>query len=232
MRVLGIDVETTGLEAGEDHIIEIGAVLWDTEAAKPLSMVSETIISNKELSEEIQGITGITPEQVKPPIAKPIGNVLYEVECMAHQAERYVAHNAEFDRQFLEYAAHHFEFPWVELPWIDTITDVPYPDKITTRKLTFLAAEHGFLILDAHRALFDVMAMLRVTSHYDWDKILWLADSPTIKVIGKQKFEDNHLVKAKGFRWDGEAKRWGKEVKKVLFDEECKTYDFPYEVGV
>jgi DNA polymerase III epsilon subunit-like protein len=36
MRVLGLDVETTGLSFETDHVTEIGCVLYDVEQKKPL----------------------------------------------------------------------------------------------------------------------------------------------------------------------------------------------------
>lgn len=228
--ILALDVETTGFEAGKDHITEIGAVLWCPVDAKPINILSETIQTSVKLTKEIIDITGITQEMVEPPIAKPIVHVLDSVAELAGRASYYMAHNAEFDRGFLEYAANVFECPWVDLPWIDTMEDIPYPPGIKSRKLEYMCGEHGFLNPFSHRAVFDVLAMCKMTGRYDWEEIKRLTASPVVELRGLQKFQDNHLAKAKGFRWDGERKWWVRRVKKIFFEEEAKSYDFPYKI--
>ena len=65
--LLGIDVETSGLEPKVDRIIELGACTFDWDTKMPMQILSELIdpkMENDEfkLPEEITKITGITDE--------------------------------------------------------------------------------------------------------------------------------------------------------------------------
>lgn len=232
MIVIGCDVETTGLNAETDKIIELGACIYCFERKKPLAMLSYTIDLNEPLSDEIKAITGITQEELEPPLSTPISSALYDFlgMCDYPKATHLMAHNAPFDKAFLMNAISRAGFGMPELPWIDTCTDVPYPDHITTRKLTYLAPEHGFIVNHAHRALFDTLAMCKIASFYPFEEIAKLAASPNVRIEGRQKFQDNQLVKERGFRWDGEAKKWFKNVKECNLEKEIASYDFPYKV--
>lgn len=226
MIVLGLDLETTGLNPVTDQIIEIGAVVWDVGQKKPLKLMSELIQSNVPVSEEITEITGITNEDLKKhAITLPEG--LQRLADLMRECRYFVGHNGrEFDKLFLERAAGECGLT-LDLPWIDTIQDIPYPDTISTRKLTHLCAEHGFLNPFSHRAVFDVLSMLEVFSKYDFSEIEKYQKSPDMKLIAKVSYDDREKAKRAGFRWDPQGKSWYKKVK------ECQmpslSFDFPVE---
>lgn len=216
--VLGIDFETTGLvpENDKDVIIEVGAVLWDWAYDKPVAMISETVIleDGRELRKEIQDLTGITPIMVQAPIAKPEAAVLGDIFRLASVASAYMAHNAKFDRAFLEAAAARNFLDIPKLPWLCSIADIPYPAKFKARQLSHLAADHGFLSPWSHRAVFDVLTMFSTTKHYTLEAIKEFAASPTVRLIGKFPQSQNDAGKANGFRWDPDCRQWYREVKK------------------
>ena len=125
-----------------------------------------------------------------------------------------VAHNgAAFDKLFFDNECARYDLPMYYRPWIDTQNDIEYPESITTRKLMHLAAEHGFLNPFSHRAVFDVLTMLKVLSCYDIEQVIAYSKIPTIKVRSLQKFEDNEQAKARSFRWDGDRKIWWRTLK-------------------
>lgn len=226
MYLLGIDLETTGLDPKQNDIIEVGAILWDANQTKPVRLMSELVQTNQVISPEITEITGLTNEDVSR-FGKAPEVVLGQLKSLAENAQYIVAHNGrEFDRLFLE----RYWQQWgseVSLPWIDTVTDVPYDDKITSRKLTHLCAEHGFLNPFAHRAVFDVMSMLKVLSHYEFSVVETFSRSPTLKLVAKVSYDDREKAKKAGFRWDPAGKVWFRTVK------ECQLpslqFEFPTE---
>ncbi len=232
--LLGVDVETTGLEAADDKdvITEVGAVLWDVPTCRPLAMLSATIALEpaRELTEDIQRLTGITPEMVAAPIGRPETEVLVELMRLAELAGWYVAHNAPFDRSFLTAAAERNFLELPQRPWIDTSADVPYPAGMQTRKLVHLAAEHGFLNPLAHRAVFDVLTMLKLVGRYPFEEITAIAKSPPVLLVGRHAFEQNNLAKACGFRWDASRKEWTRLVKWAQLPQLKADIAVPYVV--
>lgn len=233
MRLLGIDVESTGLSIESDRIIEVGAAVWNTEDGTPTALFSSLVwdTSYPALTEDIQFLTGIRQEDLIA-FGKLPNTILLHIIAMAREYEvsAFVAHNGtDFDRPMLlaEVARGGELGPKLpELPWIDTSVDIEYPKHMQTRKLSYLAAEHGFLNPFAHRALFDVMTMLKVMSHYSAEKILASALQPSVKIQAHtvKPWEDNYAsvneAKARGFRWHGETKQWIKNVKAHKLEEE------------
>ena len=226
MIVLGVDLETTGLNPATDRIIEIGAVVWDVNQKKPLKLMSELIQSEVPVSDEITRITGITNEDLESHAITLQEGMKRLVELMK-SCSYFVGHNGrEFDRLFLEKAAGECGVE-VNLPWIDTIQDIPYPDTIGTRKLTHLCAEHGFLNPFSHRAVFDVLSMMEVFSRYDFSEIEKYQQSPEMKLIAKVSYDDRDKAKRAGFRWDPQGKTWFKKVKECQLP--AMSFDFPVE---
>ena len=86
------------------------------------------------------------------------------------------------------------------------MTDVPYPETIATRKLTYLAADHGIVNPFAHRALFDVITMMQTCVE------LFRKRNPTAVFPEPECRSHPHGVmtreaaKQMGFRWDGQNK--------------------------
>ena len=114
--------------------------------------------------------------------------------------------------------------------WIDTRVDVPYPDNIKTRKLTYLAAEHGFANPFQHRALFDVLTMLKIMGLYNMEDILFFAKQETVRVIAHVSFQQKQLAKDRGYHWDGEAKIWFLDMKKSKSLKEENEAGFPVTI--
>lgn len=229
MKVLGLDFETTGLHSTTDRVIEIGAVVWDTETGRPQAMFSELVKYDGSLSSEIVKITGITDTMLKDYGRDPKSSFQY-LWSLIQSCEYVVAHNAPFDRGFLENELRHFEIAsdFSEVQWIDTLTDVPYPDSIGSRKLTYLAADHGFLNSNAHRALFDVLTMLNIFQRYSINDITLRAKSPNVQVIAKVSFEEKEKAKKLGFRWNKDDKIWFKDFK--MMDLETQNFPFEFEI--
>ncbi len=234
MLVCGLDVESTGLGIGEDEIIEIGLVLWDTDKHKPLEMFSQLVKPQfVTVSKEITKITGILPNDVEN-YGIEFGAIINVVNEYFTKAEAIIGHNSTaFDKPFLEADCLRKGQSLCVKHWIDTSSDLPFPEKIKTRNLVHLAAEHGFLNPFAHRALFDVLTMLKVLSFYDFGKVLALSKEPSfvIQAMCEKPWEDGgkstEEAKANGFRWDGKTKRWLKTIResqRIPEMEKAKLY--------
>ena len=230
MIVLGLDFETTWTDpvnTAEARIIEIGAVLWDTDTNKPLDMMNVLINEEHHRDPKLVTLTGITQDMLS-----DHGVLLFQgleqLSEMAGKAEYVVAHNGnDFDKPILDHELERVGHkPWVRT-WIDTRIDIPYPDHIKTRKLVYLAAELGFANPFAHRALFDVLTMLKVMSMFDIKDIIELAKQPTVTCIARVSYADKQLAKDRGYYWDGDNKRWFKKMKKgqALVEEQQAEFN-------
>jgi len=228
MLVAGFDTETTGLDVEKDHIIQLGAVLWDTKATTKKAKIKLDVLihddSIPELTEEVTGIHGITNNDlVKYGVTFKVAfDLLHDI---FKRAELIVAHNGTlFDKPI--YVANCLRqgiTPVTEgkqpTLWADTYCDIEYPTHIQTRKLTHLAAEHGFINPFPHDALCDVMTMLKLADLYSWDEIVRYALAPTLIVKAEVTFSQKDLAKKQGFKWNADTKLWLKSIKEFQFFE-------------
>jgi hypothetical protein len=141
-----------------------------------------------------------------------------------------VAHNGNlFDKPLLEAGMKRQGLDFMLRPWIDTKTDIEYPEEIKTTKLKYLACEHGFVNPFSHRAVFDVLTMLTVLSRYDIQEVIALSQQPAVRLQAvclppwTDGGKSTGIAKSLGFHWNGETKQWlmeskGKRVDKLLND--------------
>ena len=151
------DVETTGLNAKTDEVIELGMVKF---AYCPDGRVAHVIDSFGSLNEpansipaEITNLTGITNEMVA---GKRIDAAA--VSTFVADANIVIAHNANFDRKFAERYWPEFEHKH----WACSVTDIDW------RAHGFEGSRLGYLLMGAglfytaHRAVDDCRALLEV----------------------------------------------------------------------
>ncbi|HDZ13562.1 MAG TPA: 3'-5' exonuclease, partial [Pricia sp.] len=181
MIVAGIDFETTSVDPHTCHPTEFALVTWDTHFRQIVEANSFLIEVPEDLEITNEHITGIS-KRFLVEHAFSWTSIQEYVYHRLIRADYLMAHNVEFDRTILKrmvtWDSYYGEKPFDDSHWIDTMTDIPYPEKIKTRSLPYLAAEHGFLNPFPHRALFDVMTMIQIAGMYDFDEILKYADSP------------------------------------------------------
>jgi DNA polymerase-3 subunit epsilon len=231
MLLLGIDFETTGLDIQTSKIIEIGAVLWDTETQTPVKIFSTLVDwpDLLEITQEITDITTITFEQVKKYGMLHL-SAFDRFLDLHDEADYIVAHNGNnFDNPMLRANTRALNIDYKEKSWIDTTTDIEYPAHIRTRNLVTLAAEHGFLNPFPHRAVTDVMTMMRILSKYDIDKIITRAKSPMIRIKANVSYEEKDKAKDIGFRWDRENKKWYRDIKEMDLPLVSRDFNFKWE---
>jgi DNA polymerase III alpha subunit (gram-positive type) len=226
-QVLVIDLETTGLACGGDEITEFAAAIYVPEKKRIVRAQSVLINGNKLISKEIEAMTMISHE-----LRNTFGvheSFLQEGESFLHWASNQyiVAHNA-----------YGMEMPWLESrgitfpksQWIDTSVDIPYPKHITTRKLSYLASEHGIPLVGAHEAINDVITTIEILKKYDFEEILKYKAAANVTLVANVSYEQRDKAKAHGFRWDAETKRWFKIIKEFEIEEQKKALDFRFGI--
>ncbi len=233
MRVLGIDTETTGLDIAKDRILEIGAVIYDTDEKIPLAMVSRTILpSNVEFTPGYVSPTGLKAEYIQEfgsSLVNAIGEIVRLVQ--QHKPEAIVGHNiVGYDMPLLRHELEREQINvdlFSELPIIDTRHDLPFKKEPSSRRQEHLAAEHGFLNPFPHRALFDVMTCLRLLSCYDFADVFAMSKIPFVTVRANVSYDDKQKAKDQRFSWE-EAngvkypKWWVKAVRENAVDREIE----------
>lgn len=227
MKILGFDVETTGLNPDTDRVTEVGAVLFNCEEHAPVRITGYLVKSDIPVSAEITKLTGITQSMIDEDGIASRG-ALEGVLRQAKSASFFCAHNADFDRGFLQAWCKREGLEMPGIPWIDTRTDLPsaaYARGKST-SLKYLCADHGFLY-PAHRAVSDVLAMIQLTSMYDINEVIKRAQTPNISVRAVVSFSEKHLAKEVGFYWVPERKRWEMKLKETELAALKEKASFP-----
>lgn len=221
MLILGLDFETTftdPIDPKQARIIEAGAVLWDTTRQMPVKIWSQVVsdLDPTLFDDRITGLTGLTLADLQT-FGRPLEKVLLQFFELAKQAEYIVAHNGtNFDKPVLESSVDRQGWAMPALKWIDSSVDVPYPKSIETRKLAFLAPSHGFLNPFSHRAVFDVLSMMKVMSYYPFEEIERRAGAKRVLLHATTEKpwldggKSNDLAKSRGYRFDGGRRIWTK----------------------
>ncbi len=209
-----LDVETTGF-AQEDAIIELAMLVFHFDRGGRVVSVSEAFDAfedpGRRIPQEIVALTGITDAMVR---GRRIDDAA--VAKLLEGTDIVVAHNAGFDRPFVE-----ARFPFfAELPWACSIKDVDWTaGGHRSHKLENLALAKGFFY-QAHRAIYDchvgvgllrdpvvrggatALADLLARSGHESVR-LWAVGSP---------FDRKDDLKARSYRWSSRAKVWWRDL--------------------
>lgn len=171
MKLMFLDIETTGFDRRWDHLIELAAVIYDTQQKEELEEFHEYINPGKTIPPKIVDLTGITNRQVSG--CRTEREVLRDfIEFVAiHRPDAIVAHNGEqFDMPFIKSKTDFYFLPMKDLPIIDTlklardlkpeVTDLTAQGR-PSYKQTALAKFYG-IQYQAHSAIFDVKALIQI----------------------------------------------------------------------
>ena len=83
-----------------------------------------------------------------------------------------------------------------------------YPSSVTTRKLKYLACEHGLIPFGSHRACFDVITMLTIMGQYSLPEIIARAAEDTITLQALVSFQEKDRARDRGYHWKPDTKQW------------------------
>ena len=223
VEIIILDLETTGLDAAIDEIIEIGLV-------KALYSVSKKQITHvaqvgnyyeqprSPITEEITHHTGITNEMV--------AGHKFDIGALMQWFDNdpiVIAHNAKFDRPFFEAR---FNLPELKkLRWACSIADMHWLDfGFESQKLEYLLFKIGYFY-NPHRALIDCLATLVLLCKIDgaFSRLLRNAAARqyTLRAI-KAPYEVKDELSANNYKWNPEShlgKHWAKTVYEDEYDE-------------
>jgi DNA polymerase-3 subunit epsilon len=207
-----IDTETTGMDPKADRVLEIGIVVFEYAAetgqvGPVVGCLSALEDPGRPIPPESTAIHGITDDMVK---GQRFDDAA--VASLLDGVALVIAHNATFDRPFLE-----ARFPMFEhLYWGCSIRDIPWREAgHASSALEFLAYRAGFFY-EAHRAEIDCRALLAVlgrpfgtTDGGALKALLDCARKPAIRLYALDSpYETKDSLKARGYRWNAERKVW------------------------
>jgi DNA polymerase III subunit epsilon len=203
-RVLLLDTETQGLSPEKHMVIEVAVMLYDLERACALQSYASLIRATG--GNEAQRVNKIPADLL--PVAPEARDVWTAVEDMRKLADCVAAHNAEFDRKFVEAAG-----AKVSGPWCCTKTDFEWPNDLRGDSLVQLALGLGLGVAIAHRAMADVDTMARVLTRvhelgHSLPALFRRAARPKKRFVAMVSYESKDLAKQHGFLWSAEKREW------------------------
>ncbi len=210
-RGIFLDLETTGGDYKQDKVIELGMAVFEYAPDGRIFSIIEEFCEFQDpgipIPELITKLTGITDDMVQ---GQKIN--IEKVKQLVQSADIIIAHNADFDRKFMESF-----LPSLPIkPWGCSLKDIHWKkEEIESAKQEYLAYKFGFYY-DGHRAINDCLAGLHILSktlpisqEKALGQLLTNARKNSFKLWATRcPFEQKDLLKARGYRWhaDGQAK--------------------------
>ena len=222
-----LDVETTGLDKRNDQIIELAVKVVNVEkiSGKIVSIESEYESYNDpgfEISDRITQLTGIKNKDIKER-AIAWGHV----DDLISNVDLIVAHNATFDRSFVDRNS----VISVKKVWSCSVNDIDWLKRgFSSSKQELLCYWHGFFF-DAHRAMNDIDALINLLTHSSYSgnrpiKELIENSQKVQYIILAENFPYNEkkkeIIKRNKYMWNPDQKVWYKNVLEDSIEAEKK----------
>lgn len=205
MLLAGLDFETNGYhdDPDKEYITEIGISLWELfpdgkfcEIDRFSSLVQ--LPEKYEITSEVSFITKITKEKCEA-LGLPLMEAAKRMKELLDKADYIVAHNAKFEKEVI--AGFNKNSQYLLKKWIDTITDIPYPEFCKERKLELLLnrfdlndqvyCENSKEYLHSHRAYYDAFKMMQLLAQHNVERIVERANFPSIRICAAPAWIDH-----------------------------------------
>ncbi len=189
------DIETTGFNPLKEDLLEIGAVKYKNGIR--IDEFSSLIRPGKEISEEIQKLTGITPEMVaEAPLPEDVLRKFQDFSL----GSVLVAHNARFDVRFITAKYQQLLGEKVLPVYLDTLglARSVWPN-FKSYRLNNVAKELGIKLQNHHRATDDAQCaaeiLLKALEKISDRKFELLNDlNSLVKESGVEHLQTNHVI--------------------------------------
>jgi len=211
-----LDTETTGFDAVNDRVIELGMLVFEFDP------VTGVIYRVTDVFDELED-----PGFDIPPASIAVHHITdamvqgrriddARVAELMKNVDVVIAHNAAFDRPFVETRWPLFQ----QLNWACSIKDIDWREEgFGSAKLEYLLSTQGFFY-EAHRAETDCWALLellnQVLPQSQQTALLALLETlnqaqQKVYALGSP-FETKDMLKARGYRWSAELRCWSRVV--------------------
>ncbi len=211
-----LDTETTGLNVGSDRVIELGMLAFEFDPVTGMVYRVTDVLDELEdpgfpIPPETIAVHHITDEMVK---GQHIDDA--RVAAFVKDASVVIAHNASFDRPFVE-----ARWPlFAQMDWACSIKDIDWKEEgFGSAKLEYLLSTQGYFY-EAHRAEADCWALLELLNQVLPQSqqtalltVLLTLNQPQQKVYAiNSPFETKDKLKARNYRWAAELRCWTRVV--------------------
>ena len=224
-RGIVLDTETTGLSVDADQVIELGMIVFEFDPVlgtihRVIEVFDELEDPQRPIPPETIAVHHITDDMVR---GKRIDDA--KVQAIVKSAAVVIAHNASFDRPFVEKRWPVFE----DKQWACSIRDIDWKSEgVSSAKLEFLLQTQG-VFYEAHRAETDCWALLALLSavlpQTQQPALLTLLESlnqAQVRLYATgSPFDSKDALKTRGYRWAPEIKCWHRTLgtEKALQEE-------------
>ncbi len=212
LKAVVLDTETTGMNPSADKIIELGMVVFQYcpytgQAYRVLETYNELEDPGMPIPPESTKIHNITDDMVA---GKRIDDAV--VDALLADVSIVIAHNADFDRGFVEARLPVF----ASKAWACSLKQVPWKSAgFGGASLEFLAYRNGFHY-KGHRASADCHALLEVLQSniagFGGNAFKTLLANARVKDVRiwalNAPFDNKDKLKERGYRWAAERKIW------------------------
>lgn len=226
--LLLLDLETSGLDPAKDCPVEAAWAVYSLEHRAVMRAHSTLVDATTYRGDAADAVRDLSSVHRIAPAMWQTGlhwdQVEKAVKASAGNVDAIVAHNASFDRRWFRDEAIQAK------PWICTLHGVAWPEAGKAKRLGDIALEHGVAMVEAHRALPDVLTLARLLHAvarlgHDVPALLSRGLRPTsLYAVAETDFnaERNALAKEYGFAWVGERKAW----ERTMADEDAAGLPF------
>lgn len=208
-----VDTETTGLDPKLGTCIEVAVVRYSVSSQAMIDCFSTLITADGNPIEQINHIPG----QMLRRYGMEPSHAWEQVADICQLCDVVLAHNADFDRQWLPPG-----FPETP-PWIDTCQGIRWPmESKPGSNLISLCLDHGIGVIDPHRALNDCLMLSRLLTRvaqlgFDLTELLEMGLRPMALFQAVVSYADRKIAKEHGFKWEeAPLKRW---VRKLAIED-------------
>lgn len=222
MKLFICDCETTGLDPKKDSVVEFAWAVLNVATKRVIACSSFTIPHDEIPTSDL---IRLTPEDTKTLSGQISASGVTAVGGVAEECDAIVAHNAKFDKAFVEESPIWYGFP-KKLKWVCSYEDLDFGTKAT--KLSYMCCDHGVPVAGAHAAIFDVLMLAQLLA-----KLPNLEESVNKALSGTKylvtanvSYDNRQSAKDAGFQWNAEEKKWQKRVIAEGVDEVKKMFDF------
>ncbi len=210
-----MDFETSSDQPKTTNVTEVGATLieYETQERWHYSARLSQLCYSPDYppqTEKIIKITKITDDMLKSN-GKPVKDVFREqLFPLLEQADVVFCHKVSFDKTVLDAVSKRHGLTPPEKEYVCTLSNFPWPEEITCKKLSHIAYEHSIYVDPAtlHRAVADTDLMMSlVLSKYDLNDVLEYARKPWVylRAFTIEPWKDASvqvdIAKQLGFNW-------------------------------